>query len=1517
MRAVGWFAAVADGGAKRGSDRSWGNGVLPVTDFVDLNRRFRDLRDAELVNSEFDDPGILASLDEWGLGSSFGWGRVLEHPRVVLLAEAGAGKSREMSEQVKCLVEDGRYAFFAPLESLDRDPLTTLLEPPQEVKFEAWLTDGKEPGWFFLDAVDELKLTNGKLDRALLRLSRDIAGHLHRAHIIVSCRPSDWRPSLDLITVQNRLPVPEQAGEIIAPEPEEVFMAAFRPASAEPVHFGHRHPSDPASSAVWTVAMLPMNDSQIMEFAKHRGVKNAGAFLEEMERENAWDFARRPLDLADLVENWGKSGRLGTRAEQHETNATAKLRDDPDRPDRDEVSDREARAGAESLALGLALTRTRTIGSPERTVDGSPGEGVLHADAILPGWTEGRRQSLLRRALFDPATYGRIRFHHRSVQEYLAACKLRGLRDKGMSRAALFRLLFAEVYGVDVVRPSMRAIAAWLALRDSDVRGELIKRKPEVLLSFGDPSALELESRARLLRAFVAEYGHGGWRGLDIPMEAVRRLSHPELADVIRECWEDGASNVDVRHLLIEMIWQGRIARCADLAHDAAFDAECDHHCRITAVKALLACDLDETVRECASAMLTDAASWPDEVVCHVATYLFPRIISAEEIATLMETRHEEADTSWGFNWISKHIAKTVEPKSSPAILLREKIADLILRTREDQLEPYRARSKFSYLAPALAVLCERQLPDLAGEPMPGLIDACVIASRFGAGETDPDNSVGKLRKRFDTGMSMRSQAVWAEQAFMDELAPTGDDSKRFYRTAHDNLVGSLTEADRPWLETGVADGSRPARRPVALHVLIGLWFRRGRICSELDELREFVKDDAGLLRTLSAQTTPPPKDDERQRKIAEAEREHQCWKKDHAAREEKRLEEWRKWREWLVDNLDEAFSADKVSGTLSTVHLWLREYKQDHNHYNNWDREALEQAFGPEVAERAEEAFRAFWRKKQPMLWSTRPVGERNSTPQGWIKGLIGVSAEASHSGWARNLTPPDASAAAAYTTIELNGFAPFIIDLAEAHPSQVEAIIGGEVSAELAVGNECEHLPTLQNLGHADSKLKRLLVPRLLAELRSWPDVFPAENAPKWLHHLERMFRVLTEAERNEDREAISRNCLKRYEADPGGPLAIMWLRGLFQFDPQCGTKTLIGTLGDGSDARASARAVETFAALFGGFDPVVPEVPDPTECARVFGELVRSAYAFVRREDDLVHKGAYSPDTRDDAQTARNFLLSRLLETPGPEAHRVVLELSCEEDFQHFPDRLRLLAREKAATEGELRPFDPADIVALEDNLEAPARDAEGLFSVMMDRLGDLAHYLRHHDLSDRNTVQGITEESEMRRTLAMRLEARANGAYKVAQEEEVADRKRTDIRMLAVKGNHKTVIEIKIADKGWTLKQLVKALQDQLVGQYLRHSDCKSGCLLLTHGGKRKGWRHPDSGKWLSPPEAVEFLRERAARIETETSRQVRLAVFWLDLTDPLPKPNSCGDKAGSATGEMVLESKVDATSVDGN
>ena len=122
---------------------------MPVIGFVDLDRRFRDLTDAELEHSELEDAETFASLDGLGLGSSIGWTALLEHARVVLLAEAGASKTTEMVEQAERLAGEGQFAFCVPLESLDREPFTGLLSRPDEEKFEAWKADGNAPGWFF------------------------------------------------------------------------------------------------------------------------------------------------------------------------------------------------------------------------------------------------------------------------------------------------------------------------------------------------------------------------------------------------------------------------------------------------------------------------------------------------------------------------------------------------------------------------------------------------------------------------------------------------------------------------------------------------------------------------------------------------------------------------------------------------------------------------------------------------------------------------------------------------------------------------------------------------------------------------------------------------------------------------------------------------------------------------------------------------------------------------------------------------------------------------------------------------------------------------------------------------------------------------------------------------------------------------------------------------------------------------------------------------------------------------
>jgi hypothetical protein len=138
--------------------------------------------------------------------------------------------------------------------------------------------------------------------------------------------------------------------------------------------------------------------------------------------------------------------------------------------------------------------------------------------------------------------------------------------------------------------------------------------------------------------------------------------------------------------------------------------------------------------------------------------------------------------------------------------------------------------------------------------------------------------------------------------------------------------------------------------------------------------------------------------------------------------------------------------------------------------------------------------------------------------------------------------------------------------------------------------------------------------------------------------------------------------------------------------------------------------------------------------------------------------------------------------------------------------------------------------------------------------------------------------------MQRTLARRLRDAAKGTYIVLREEEVADLKRTDIRLAATRSEQKAVIEVKVADR-WSLNELEQALRIQLVGQYLRHDTCKAGCLLLTYAGTKTYWEHPQTGEHLSFSGATEHLRSLARTLEHEMGYEIRLAVYPLNLTNP--------------------------------
>ncbi|WP_310448072.1 hypothetical protein [Thiobacillus sp.] len=1430
-----------------------------------------------MTETELDEPEVLASLNDHDYLSPIRWPELLQHPRVLLLAEAGSGKTREMQEQAKRLVGDGKHAFFVPLESLDQSGLSDLLSPEDEHRFASWKIDDRVQAWFFLDAVDELKLNQGKLDRALRRFAKDINGFLARVHVVISCRPTDWRQAIDMSTLEARLPiVPAMASA--PPSADEAFIAALH----EEQNMQEPEEATAQPSGVRTVVLLPMSDHQIKMLALGLGVTEPAAFISEIRKQNAWTFARRPLDCSELVAAWRTSGQLGTRAQQHESNTAFKLKDDPERPDSGVLSDTQARLGAERLALALALTRTRTIRAPEWSSDANAAEGVLDSAKTLPDWTEEKRRTLLRRALFDPATYGRVRFHHRSVQEYLAASRLKNLREKGMSTKALFRLLFAENYGVSVVIPSMQAIAAWLALWNDDVRRELMAREPEILLSEGDPESFPVNARRGLIRAFAKNYGEGGWRGLNIPIGEVRRLAHPELSDTIREIWGNGTLNEDVRELLLELIWKGANKECADIAENAAMNPGYSAYERIIAVNALVVCSEGDAARRIADSVIKEPEKWPDRAVRGIASNLFPHTITVEELVALVERTHEPESSASGFSWTLREIAADIAPWSAAGVQLRNNLADLIWRGRLDKQEFYRIIGRYDYVAPALGLLCDRQLSIDTATFDDDLLRACVIANRFGDDEIGGREPIEKLKQHFADNLELRKMVFWLELDFMDEVVPEEIPWQRFYHTQHGSVVGNLTESDRPWLEAALAAKCDLPRRSVALQALITLWALRGRLVGERDFLRKMVIDDAGLAEVAAKSTDPIEPNPESER----FERESRQRRAVHEKREQQRLEDWKAWRNEVLAAPDIAFQPENLGHTLANLHDWLAAYGR-RSRYNVWNQEALGVAFGSDLAQRAATAFQSFWRTHPPILWSDRPVDERSTVLWDWAYGLSGIASESGGVEWAQGLTRADARTAAAFATVELNGFPSWFTRLVAAHPDDVDAVVGAELTAELALGGEHQYLPALQDLSHADHSVKQLFAPRCLAALTDWPSELPDETlAQHRAHQLNQVLGILNEVSVGQDRVAIAGVCHARFTADHMGPLALVWLRGLFQSDPRLGTGALVETLAAINTSARTKFAVEWFTALFGERDGLRLDVEVHSTRVEILTKLVRCVYNHIRPEDDYPHEGSYTPNARDKAERARDYLLSALLNTPGVEARIAILALATEPDFQHMPDRLRFLARRRAAADAEFAAYDASDVQAIEARFEAPPHDRDGLFAVMIDRLDDLSHDIAHDDFTDRQTLRTIKEEIEMQRTLARRLRDSAKGAYTVSREDEVADQKRTDIRLASVRSDQKAVIEVKIADKRWSLSELESALRSQLVGQYLRHDGSKAGCLLLTYDGEKNYWKHPETRAHMNFREMVDFLEAAAEEMEREQNYGIRLKVYGLDLTDPI-------------------------------
>jgi hypothetical protein len=159
--------------------------------------------------------------------------------------------------------------------------------------------------------------------------------------------------------------------------PEDLVIRAIR----------HEQPKqiDETVERPLVVAMMPLDRNRIRVFAEAKGGTNLDAFLAQIESNNLWRFARRPLDLEWMVQLWRTEGRLGSLSEMLENSLRERLREpNPGRGRRDPLDVHRASAALDRIGAALVTARVRTIAIPDPTVTLSDDASSLDLGAVLP-----------------------------------------------------------------------------------------------------------------------------------------------------------------------------------------------------------------------------------------------------------------------------------------------------------------------------------------------------------------------------------------------------------------------------------------------------------------------------------------------------------------------------------------------------------------------------------------------------------------------------------------------------------------------------------------------------------------------------------------------------------------------------------------------------------------------------------------------------------------------------------------------------------------------------------------------------------------------------------------------------------------------------------------------------------------------------------------------------------------------------------------------------------------------------
>ena len=1410
---------------------------------IDLHRTFSTTRE------------LSDDVDDWseylGAKGKLTWSDLHDKPLVVVVGEAGIGKTIELTLQARRLRGRGKRAYFLALNQLTDLGSWDLALADSLEDFQQWKSSD-EIGYFLFDAVDEARLTGHVAFVKALQVAQSaLRGSFARVRIVISSRITDW-------SLQG---VRDSVDAYLSRYIDAVISVSRPSARADignadvAVAFDDAPADEPTTPLI--VSLDALSALEAKRLADAFDVKEAKGFWDAVNDGGYGFMATRPLDLRWMVDLWNDKRALGTYLELIECNIGNRLTEvNPSYLAAHAVMSPDIlRAGAEELAAATELTGRAYIStglSPTAIA------GEISVASALPDWKPDQVGRLLASAVFDEASFGRVRFHHRSTRAYLAACWVKRQLGNGVPFSRVLDLLAASPFGTTVLIPNRRWLLSWLACVDVQAREWVTQYFPEMLLFDGDPEAWDEPSATMAFKGYVQRLREGlrtDWH--NDPSEFLRfgrRLPAGLVAAVLSTPHEP----VRVRSAMLLLAKYGRLTDCADPVFAIYRSSSSTERDRRLALEVLASIETPQQRQAIQDDLLAGTLDSNALIACALESIDWSRL-SVEQLAGAFGNANSE--DKYGAGPMARSIVEDLLPVATVAS------AELLTNAVLHVLPWPAAGERFARLLEAeqpkrawlLEVLptCLETLLQLL-PPTTGQYPAacCEAAKRIealrdsGFADRDAANRIHTLltthhKLRWQIGLEIgrsediahsTSRLTWGMSSIVSFGA---NDVSELVRRANDALA--QMDERTIWFEVGMEVAFR------------GL---RGR--PRRDALTALSSGPEGPARTARIA--------EQRARWLEGAKTRRGWKAQERARAiEAREQQFTNQRQ-LQSNLESI-----RDGTHRGALHWLIQFSYDRAGRKNFGRidyGLVSQAFGAAVGGALAAGVNTAWATTE----LPNPTDYKDGkVPWSAITALAGLNTLFDGGRSAGSLTGLEAGRAARLAVWELNGPPSWFASLAKANSAAVADALHPWIRADAEAASDAHHFQrALQLALHCESGVRAALLAPLVPEVVA--GTIEHEETPKQVFRALRADGLIAGSVVVD----ICRSRVVSSESPDGEIGAMAWLRTWLEEDPVSAWDWFEAHLA--LHASMEQRLVTAFARIAADCKWVTL----PVESALV--DVLVRLYA-------LLAKHLPAPDVAiapEDAGTFGHVLTQMhssipnvLVRSAGLASHQALLRLA---DTAIDPDAkqwLRSQVGEHAMLEaGEAARLEPTDLKTLGSPFITAPRTEAQLFEQVMARLEELRKGVEEGPFSDRDLFKPGMPEKHLQRWIAARLRDTQNRRFSVHREEELDDDKMPDVQLSCQQGS--VCVEVKPLDqcRTYSANSLAGTLRKQLVGQYLKGFNSAHGILVLFRLDT-KTWDIPGGNSGQPFSALVEYLQAEADAVRAECSGVQVLRVFGID------------------------------------